>query len=185
GGAHGRRRAAPRGGDGEGPHQGPAAHRVCRGTRPGGCARQRAPQGAHERLPRARAHVARGLPRPRTRRERRDGGGRARVDRYLQRRTRMDHGGRLREHHRGLVGGPHRLVPLRDVAPTGAGGSVTTIRAAVVDDARAIAEVHVGSWRSTYRGQLPDDLLDRLSVDEREAQWSSGLTDPKPWAGAL
>jgi GNAT superfamily N-acetyltransferase len=62
---------------------------------------------------------------------------------------------------------------------------VTTIRAAVVDDARAIAEVHVASWRWAYRGQLSDDYLDRLSVGDREVQWTSTLRERKPWAGAL
>ena len=44
-----------------------------------------------------------------------------------------------------------------------------TVRDATVDDARAIAEVHVASWRWAYRGQLPDDLLDGLSVDDPTA----------------
>jgi len=42
------------------------------------------------------------------------------------------------------------------------------IRPATPEDARAIAEVHVASWRYAYRGLLPDDVLDRLSVEERE-----------------
>jgi GNAT superfamily N-acetyltransferase len=45
------------------------------------------------------------------------------------------------------------------------------IRPAAPGDARAIAEAHVASWRWAYRGQMPDDLLDDLSVDEREARW--------------
>ena len=45
------------------------------------------------------------------------------------------------------------------------------IRPAVAADARAIAEVQVATWRTTYRGMLPDDLLDNLSVDEREPRW--------------
>ena len=52
-----------------------------------------------------------------------------------------------------------------------------TIRRATAADARAIAEVHVASWRWAYRGQLPDDLLDGLSVDEREAGWRSALEE--------
>jgi GNAT superfamily N-acetyltransferase len=45
------------------------------------------------------------------------------------------------------------------------------IRRAGPEDARAVAEVHVGSWRHAYRGLLPDAYLDRLSVDDREAMW--------------
>jgi GNAT superfamily N-acetyltransferase len=52
------------------------------------------------------------------------------------------------------------------------------IRAAVPDDARAIAEVHVRSWQVAYRGQLPDHLLDGLSVDSRETAWRQILESP-------
>ena len=59
------------------------------------------------------------------------------------------------------------------------------IRLATVEDARAIAEVHVASWRDTYRGLLPDRYLDRLSVDEREAQRREILEDPSGEWGTL
>jgi ribosomal protein S18 acetylase RimI-like enzyme len=52
-----------------------------------------------------------------------------------------------------------------------------TVRAATVDDARAIAEVHVASWRWAYRGQVPDHILDSLSTEEREAHWRQLLED--------
>ncbi|MBI3649048.1 MAG: GNAT family N-acetyltransferase [Actinobacteria bacterium] len=51
------------------------------------------------------------------------------------------------------------------------------IREATPDDARAIAEVHVASWRWAYRGLIPDDFLANLSVQEREARWREGLSD--------
>ncbi len=38
-----------------------------------------------------------------------------------------------------------------------------TIRPATLDDAAAMAEIHVRSWQWAYRGQLPKDFLDRLS----------------------
>ena len=50
-----------------------------------------------------------------------------------------------------------------------------SLRDAVVDDARAIAEVHVESWRWAYRGQLPEETLDGLDVAEREAGWLAVL----------
>ena len=54
-----------------------------------------------------------------------------------------------------------------------------TIREADADDAEAIAEVHVVSWRWAYRGLLPGDLLDGLSVDEREQMWREAVAaDP-------
>ena len=60
-----------------------------------------------------------------------------------------------------------------------------TVRDATADDARAIAEVHVASWRWAYRGQLPADHLEKLSVDDREAMWRSWLRDPDEGAAAL
>lgn len=49
------------------------------------------------------------------------------------------------------------------------------IRQAAPADARAIAEVHVRSWRAAYRGLLPDGLLDALSVEDRARGWSARL----------
>lgn len=45
------------------------------------------------------------------------------------------------------------------------------IRAARLEDARAMAQVHVESWRSAYAGLLPDSVLAELSIDMREAFW--------------
>ena len=39
------------------------------------------------------------------------------------------------------------------------------------DDARAIAELHVRTWQVAYRGLMPDDVLDGLSVAQREQFW--------------
>lgn len=44
------------------------------------------------------------------------------------------------------------------------------VRPATVEDARAIAALHIASWRATYRGLMPDALLDGLDLDERTAQ---------------
>jgi ribosomal protein S18 acetylase RimI-like enzyme len=48
------------------------------------------------------------------------------------------------------------------------------IREATLGDARSIAEIHVRAWQAAYRGQMPDEYLDRLSVEDRLAQheWS-------------
>ncbi len=54
----------------------------------------------------------------------------------------------------------------------------TRIRAAEPADARGIAEVHVASWRWAYAGDLPQQVLDALSVDEREGMWSDVISDP-------
>jgi GNAT superfamily N-acetyltransferase len=54
------------------------------------------------------------------------------------------------------------------------------VRSARVDDARAIADVHVASWRTTYKGIFPDTLLDGLSVDKREQSWRETLAASEP-----
>ena len=59
------------------------------------------------------------------------------------------------------------------------------VRGARPEDARTVAEVHVASWRHTYRGLLPDDYLERLSVDDREAMWLGAFADPDPKSGAF
>lgn len=50
-----------------------------------------------------------------------------------------------------------------------------TIRLAVREDARAIAEVHVAAWRWAYRELMPREVLDDLSIDRRESQWAEWL----------
>ncbi len=53
------------------------------------------------------------------------------------------------------------------------------IREAVPKDARAIAEIHVRSWQAAYRGQLTDDYLDGLTVDDRLEQHRRSLEEPR------
>ena len=45
------------------------------------------------------------------------------------------------------------------------------IRRARVADAAPIAQVHVQSWRESYRGLVPDGYLEQLSVAAHERQW--------------
>ena len=49
------------------------------------------------------------------------------------------------------------------------------MRAATVDDADAIGRVHVVAWQRAYRGLMPDEFLDGLSVADRQEQWRRGL----------
>lgn len=53
------------------------------------------------------------------------------------------------------------------------------VRPALTADARVVAEIHVASWQVAYRGHLPDDHLDALSVETRCAGWVEliGTTD--------
>lgn len=53
------------------------------------------------------------------------------------------------------------------------------VRRAVATDAAGIAYVHVESWRETYRGLVPDDYLDRLSVITRTRAHADRLAGEK------
>ena len=54
------------------------------------------------------------------------------------------------------------------------------IRDAAATDAAAIAKVHVESWEGTYRGLMPDEVIDGLTLERRTAGWSRALADPQP-----
>jgi L-amino acid N-acyltransferase YncA len=51
------------------------------------------------------------------------------------------------------------------------------IRQADVDDAAAIARVHVDAWRTTYVGIVPDEYLAGLTYEPREQMWRESLAD--------
>ena len=51
------------------------------------------------------------------------------------------------------------------------------IRSATLTDAPAIARVHVSSWRSTYRGLLPDDFLASLSETGYAERWKRVIAE--------
>ncbi len=60
------------------------------------------------------------------------------------------------------------------------------VRAASVDDAGAVAAVHVRSWQGAYRGLIPDAYLDALSVPRRREVWSRILAEAHlPRTGAF
>ena len=50
------------------------------------------------------------------------------------------------------------------------------IRQATSADAAAIAGVQVSTWKYAYRGQVPDDLLEGMTVAARTIQWMQILT---------
>jgi RimJ/RimL family protein N-acetyltransferase len=59
------------------------------------------------------------------------------------------------------------------------------IRDATPSDSRAIAEVHVASWRWAYRDDLPAEFLDGQSVEAREREWVEWLAPDQPGAGTI
>ncbi|WP_313547031.1 GNAT family N-acetyltransferase [Leifsonia aquatica] len=58
--------------------------------------------------------------------------------------------------------------------------STFTIRKPVAEDAAAMARLHVQSWQETYRGTVPDDVLDDAEfVARRDRMWTALITDPR------
>ncbi|MFJ7887647.1 GNAT family N-acetyltransferase [Lysinibacillus xylanilyticus] len=51
------------------------------------------------------------------------------------------------------------------------------IRKANSQDAQDIGKVHVDSWRTTYKGILPDDFLNNLSYEQRTELWKKNISD--------
>jgi ribosomal protein S18 acetylase RimI-like enzyme len=56
------------------------------------------------------------------------------------------------------------------------------IRPARIDDARAMAQVHVDAWRITYAGIVADAYLANLSYERSQAKWIAYLSDPRTHA---
>jgi GNAT superfamily N-acetyltransferase len=55
---------------------------------------------------------------------------------------------------------------------------IAEIRKATIQDASAIAFVHVRSWQVAYRGQMADEFLDGLDVETRANLWRELAQDP-------
>ncbi|MGC1296331.1 MAG: GNAT family N-acetyltransferase [Alloacidobacterium sp.] len=51
-----------------------------------------------------------------------------------------------------------------------------TIRQAGIHDAAEIARVHVDSWRTTYKGIVPQEYLDSLSREARTESWNNQIS---------
>lgn len=49
------------------------------------------------------------------------------------------------------------------------------IRKANLDDAQAIAIVHIDTWRTTYEGIIPTEFLNKLAYDERKNSWEDNI----------
>ena len=55
---------------------------------------------------------------------------------------------------------------------------MTIIRPAEPEDAPRIAHVHVESWRTTYPGIIPAEVLDNLETHQRELYWHGVILNP-------
>lgn len=58
--------------------------------------------------------------------------------------------------------------------------STVTVRPARLEDAAAKARMHMSSWEETYRGVMPDRVLDDPGlVGARERFWITALVDKR------
>src|SRR6185369_323317 len=54
------------------------------------------------------------------------------------------------------------------------------IRAATLEDAPAIARIHVSTWQEAYRGIVADEHLRNLSVEARQSMWQASIAKGEP-----
>jgi ribosomal protein S18 acetylase RimI-like enzyme len=61
------------------------------------------------------------------------------------------------------------------------------IEPATPEDAHAIAEIHVLTWRAVYQDIVPAEYLATLSVEKREALWRESVTEgtPELWVARI
>ncbi len=59
-------------------------------------------------------------------------------------------------------------------------GAARLVRPAAIADARRMATINVRSWRSTYRGMLPDGLLDSLDAKSLTEDFVHALANRRP-----
>lgn len=56
------------------------------------------------------------------------------------------------------------------------------VRDATAEDAEAIARIHEESWRATYPGLLPEELIDRFAYEQVLPRWRERLPARSPQA---
>lgn len=60
-----------------------------------------------------------------------------------------------------------------------------TVRLAELADAPAVASVQVETWRTAYRGLMPDEVLAAQSVERRTAMWQRLIPDGGVWVALV
>lgn len=56
------------------------------------------------------------------------------------------------------------------------------LRRTTIDDAGELGAIHIASWKETYAGILPEDMLASLSIKARSAVWAKILAEPSAFA---
>lgn len=65
------------------------------------------------------------------------------------------------------------------------GSTTFALRRATPADASAIAHVYVSSWRTTYKGLIPKQVLAALNELKQTGYWWKALCDSKPGCDAV
>jgi ribosomal protein S18 acetylase RimI-like enzyme len=60
-----------------------------------------------------------------------------------------------------------------------------SIRRAKLSDSNHIAEIQVKTWQSSYRGIVPESVLENLDIDQRTEGWRKVLSNPDSKSGSL
>lgn len=55
-----------------------------------------------------------------------------------------------------------------------------SVRPATAHDAKAIAEIHVATWQAAYKGILPEDYINKMTVKKRQAYWEEAIEFGEP-----
>jgi GNAT superfamily N-acetyltransferase len=58
-------------------------------------------------------------------------------------------------------------------------------RLATVNDAQELGQIHVASWRETYPGLVPDELIAALSAERRGHAWEQMLQRPESFGSPV
>jgi len=55
-----------------------------------------------------------------------------------------------------------------------------SVRPAIARDAKAIAEIHVATWQAAYQDVMPEDYLNQMTLEKREAYWREAIEYSEP-----
>ncbi len=55
-----------------------------------------------------------------------------------------------------------------------------SVRPAIARDAKAIAEIHVATWQAAYKDLMPEDYLNTMTLEKRQAYWKEAIEYSEP-----
>lgn len=55
-----------------------------------------------------------------------------------------------------------------------------SVRPATPRDAKAIAEIHVATWKAAYKDVMPEDYISKMTVEKRQAYWREAIEFSEP-----